>query len=77
MRLRFVETRRRMSMNGWATLLVFLPPALLLFTIFVALPMVEAGWYSFFNWNGFGRPKSLSASRTTSTCPAIRPSPER
>ena len=53
----FVETRRRMSMNGWATLLVFLPPALLLFTIFVALPMVEAGWYSFFNWNGFGRPE--------------------
>ena len=46
-------------MNGWATLLVFLPPALLLFTIFVALPMVEAGWYSFFNWNGFGRPEKF------------------
>ena len=53
------QTRRRMSMNGWATLLVFLPPALLLFTIFVALPMVEAGWYSFFNWNGFGRPEKF------------------
>ena len=55
----YVATRRRMSMNGWTTLLVFLPPALLLFTIFVALPMVEAGWYSFFNWNGFGRPEKF------------------
>ena len=43
--------------NGWATLAVFLPPALLLFTIFVALPMAEAAWYSFFNWNGYGRPE--------------------
>src|SRR6202046_3726573 len=55
----YVATRRRMSMNGWTTLLVFLPPALLLLTIFVALPMVEAGWYSFFNWNGFGRPEKF------------------
>ena len=46
-------------MNGWATLVVFLPPALLLFTLFVALPMVEAGWYSFFNWNGYGRPEKF------------------
>ena len=55
----FVETRRRMSLNGWATLLVFLPPALLIFTIFVILPVGEAGWYSFFNWNGYGRPEKF------------------
>ena len=48
-----------MSMNGWATLIVFLPPALLLFTLFVALPMVEAGRYSFFNWDGYGRPEKF------------------
>ena len=53
----FVEPGRRMSLNGWATVVVFLPPALLLFTIFVALPMGEAAWYSFFNWNGYGRPE--------------------
>jgi raffinose/stachyose/melibiose transport system permease protein len=35
---------------------LFLPPALLLFTIFVVLPIGEAAWYSGFNWNGFGRP---------------------
>ena len=55
----FVETRRRMSLNGWATLLVFLPPALLIFTTFVILPVGEAGWYSFFNWNGYGRPEKF------------------
>ena len=39
-----------------ATIVLFLPPALLLFTLFVVLPIAEAGWYSAFNWNGFGRP---------------------
>jgi raffinose/stachyose/melibiose transport system permease protein len=37
-------------------IVLFLPPALLLFTIFVVLPIAEAAWYSGFNWNGFGRP---------------------
>jgi len=46
-----------MSANGWATAVVFLPPALLLFTVFVALPMTEAAWYGFYNWNGYGRPE--------------------
>ena len=39
-----------------AVALMFLPPAVLLFTVFVALPMGEAAWYSFFTWNGYGRP---------------------
>jgi raffinose/stachyose/melibiose transport system permease protein len=55
----YVEPTRKMSANGWATLVIFLPPALLLFTVFVALPMVEAGWYGFFNWNGLGRPEKF------------------
>src|SRR5947209_4705711 len=37
-------------------LILFLPPALVLFTLFVVLPVGEAAWYSGFNWNGFGRP---------------------
>jgi raffinose/stachyose/melibiose transport system permease protein len=41
-----------------ATAVLFLPPALLLFTIFVVLPIGEAAWYSGFNWNGFGSPKN-------------------
>ena len=55
----YVEPRRRLTRNGWATLVVFLPPALLLFTLFVALPMAEAGWYGFYNWNGYGRPEKF------------------
>jgi raffinose/stachyose/melibiose transport system permease protein len=39
-----------------ATLVLFLPPALVLFSLFVILPVGEAAWYSGFNWNGFGTP---------------------
>ncbi len=34
----------------------FLLPAVVLFTVFVMLPMLEAGWYSFYRWNGYGTP---------------------
>jgi raffinose/stachyose/melibiose transport system permease protein len=34
------------------TLMFFLPPALVLFTIFVFLPVSEAFYYSFFKWKG-------------------------
>jgi raffinose/stachyose/melibiose transport system permease protein len=55
----FVDSSRRPGGAGWLTLLLFLPPALLLFTVFVALPMGEAAWYSVFNWNGYGRPENF------------------
>ena len=48
---------RRSGVRGkWPVIVLFLPPALLLFTLFVILPMGEAAWYSFFNWNGYGLP---------------------
>ena len=40
--------------------LLFLPPAIFLFTLFVALPMGEAAWYSFYNWNGYGTPDTFA-----------------
>lgn len=40
---------------------VFLPPALLLFTIFVTLPIIDAARFSLFNWNGFGIPEKFVA----------------
>jgi len=43
--------------------LLFLPPALVLFTLLVALPMAEAGWYSFFRWNGYGSPSEFVGLR--------------
>jgi len=47
-------------LNGkLAVVLLFLPPALFLFTLFVALPMGEAAWYSVYNWNGYGTPENF------------------
>ena len=36
--------------------LVLLPPALLLFTVFVALPIGQGAWYSLFRWDGYALP---------------------
>ena len=53
----FAATAARASQNGRLTVVVlFLPPALLLFSLFVVMPVIEAGWYSVFNWNGYGVP---------------------
>lgn len=60
-----LAVRKRRARTGPPTqggqlsaVLLFLPPALLLFTIFVVLPVGEAAWYSFYNWNGFGAPRN-------------------
>jgi len=47
---------RSFDAGKWTTIVLFLPPALLLFSLFVVVPIGEAGWYSVFNWNGFGHP---------------------
>jgi raffinose/stachyose/melibiose transport system permease protein len=44
-------------------IVLFLPPALILFTLFVVLPMGEAAYYSFFRWNGFGAPEEFVGLR--------------
>ncbi len=55
-----VATGRRMGVQGkWPVLVLFLPPALLLFTLFVILPMGEAAWYSLYDWNGYGLPEKF------------------
>jgi hypothetical protein len=46
--------RQSFKSGQLATCLLFLPPALLLFTLFVIVPILESGWYSFFSWNGYG-----------------------
>ena len=54
-----MASARRFDGSGKITAVVlFLPPALLLFTLFVVLPIGEAAWYSGYNWNGFGTPKN-------------------
>ena len=48
--------RRRAALGRNAAAGGFLLPATLLFTLFVVLPVIEAGWYSFYRWNGYGTP---------------------
>lgn len=49
-----VRRRRYMDRKSLLPLLLFLPPSLILFTVFVVLPMIDAGTFSFFEWNGYG-----------------------
>ncbi|ESX90838.1 sugar ABC transporter permease [Mesorhizobium sp. LSHC412B00] len=37
-------------------MLLMLPPALVLFTLFVASPLIDAAYYSLFKWDGYGVP---------------------
>lgn len=46
--------RRYMDRKSLIPLLIFLPPSLILFTVFVVLPMIDAATFSFFDWNGYG-----------------------
>jgi raffinose/stachyose/melibiose transport system permease protein len=40
--------------RDFGTILLFLAPALVLFSVFLIYPIVQSGYYSFFNWKGFG-----------------------
>ena len=55
----FAANRRGYTRGGTTTALIFLPPALVLFTVFVVLPIGEAGWYALFNWNGLRAPTNF------------------
>lgn len=44
------------NQRGWKTALIFAAPALILFTLFIVLPVIEAGSASVYNWNGLRAP---------------------
>jgi raffinose/stachyose/melibiose transport system permease protein len=46
--------RRYIDRRSLVALLLFLPPSLILFTVFVVLPMIDAATFSFFDWTGYG-----------------------
>lgn len=46
--------KRYMDRKSLLPLLVFGLPSLILFTVFVVMPMIDAGTFSFFAWNGYG-----------------------
>lgn len=53
-RLAFSASLR--AQRGWKTALIFAAPALILFTIFIVLPVIEAANASLYNWNGLRAP---------------------
>jgi len=59
------RARRRRPLLGEraVTVAVFLTPAVLLFTVFVMLPMIDAAYYSLFKWSGYGVPRDLVGLR--------------
>jgi raffinose/stachyose/melibiose transport system permease protein len=46
------QPRTRRTGSRWATIGLFLLPALALYLVFVLLPIVQAAYYSLFDWNG-------------------------
>ncbi len=46
--------RRYVDRKSVVPLLLFIPPALILFVTFVVLPMIDAASFSFFDWTGYG-----------------------
>ena len=46
------------NQRGWKTAVIFAAPALLLFTLFIVLPVIDAGSASVYNWNGLRAPTS-------------------
>ena len=64
---RAAQSRAARKASRWReklpVLVLFMPPALVLFTVFVILPMGEAAWYSLYNWNGYGLPTQFVGLR--------------
>ncbi len=59
-----VSEAPRRALGGKATAaLIMLPPALILFSLFVIWPLANAAYYSFFDWNGYGTPKDFVGLR--------------
>lgn len=62
-RTRTTPFRRALADGRITAVLLFLPPALLLFSFFVVLPLIEAGSYSGYKWSGYGEPTEWVGSR--------------
>lgn len=43
-----------MDRRSLVPLLIFIPPSLILFVVFVVLPMIDAASFSLFDWTGYG-----------------------
>jgi len=46
------------NQRGWKTALIFAAPAVILFTLFIVVPIINAAGASVYNWNGLRAPTS-------------------
>ncbi len=53
---RILQPSKSASSRYFTTILFFLAPALLVFSMFLIYPMVQSVYFSFFKWKGFGPP---------------------
>ena len=51
---RKVGRAEKAGLSRGMTILLFLLPALIVYILFVMYPIVQAAWYSLYNWNGLG-----------------------
>ena len=51
---RWFALKRAVHDGRLAAIMLMLPPALLLFTLFVFVPLLEGAWYSGYKWSGYG-----------------------
>ncbi|RFA26575.1 sugar ABC transporter permease [Alkalilimnicola ehrlichii] len=51
--------KRTIASGRLTAVLILLPPALTLFSLFVILPLIDASYYSGFSWNGYGSPSNF------------------
>lgn len=49
-----VRKQRIMDRHAFVPLMIMLPPTLIVFTLFVVLPMLDAGRFSTYDWTGYG-----------------------
>lgn len=57
--VRPARRRRRGARSSRVTgIAILLPPALILFSLFVILLLTESGYSAFFDWNGYGTPEN-------------------
>ncbi len=60
---RWQPARRGPATRRWLTIALFLLPALVVYGLFVLLPIVQAAWYSLFDWNGLDAAHRLHRAR--------------
>lgn len=53
------RVKKGLVSGKFTAVLILLPPALILFSLFVILPLIDAAFYSGFSWNGYGSPSDF------------------